>query len=43
MKVAGSLAADADVVIRALPASAEATSAELERDIVKALRKLGRP
>lgn len=33
------LPAGVDVVIRALPASASATSEQLEKDITKALRK----
>ncbi|GAB2910160.1 hypothetical protein GCM10027047_05460 [Rhodococcus aerolatus] len=40
--VLASLPDDADVVVRALPAAAGATSAELDRDVRAALRSLTR-
>ena len=39
MDLMADLPVDADIVIRALPASAEATSERLARDIRKALAK----
>ncbi|MDN6200265.1 ribonuclease P protein component [Corynebacterium flavescens] len=39
MALAGLLPAHADIVIRALPASAEASSAKLAADLLKAVRK----
>ena len=42
MSLMGSLPANADIVIRALPRSGRATSAQLEADIAKALHKAWR-